>query len=137
MKIAISTDQGFVSSHFGRCAAYTIVEVEGTKIVNTEEIVNPGHYPGFLPEYLSEKGVNTIICGGMGHRAQSLFRAKGIDTIVGVVGSVEEVIRKFASGELEQGESLCEHGHGEAHGNRECRHGKRKDEKEGGFDAQT
>lgn len=115
MKIAISTDRGSVSPHFGRCAIFTLVEVEADRMLKTEEIENPGHHPGFLPQFLSEKGVGCIICGGMGHRAQSLFHEKGIDTMVGVVGRVEYVINKFAGGNLVQGESMCDRGPGECH----------------------
>lgn len=120
MKVAISTDNGYVSAHFGRCASYTIVEIKEGKILNREEIPNPGHQPGFLPQYLSEKGVNCIIAGGMGPRAQDLFAQKNIETIIGVQGSVDEVIEKFIKQELEAGGDLCEHHHGQgdhwAHG---------------------
>ena len=35
MKVAISTDRGFVSAHFGRCQSYTIVEIEDGRILNS------------------------------------------------------------------------------------------------------
>ena len=111
MKVAISTDQGYVSAHFGRCASYTIIEIHEGKILNQEEIPNPGHQPGFLPQFLSEKGVSFIIAGGMGPRAQGLFAQKNIQTIIGVQGSVDEVIDKFVRQELEAGEDLCGHKH--------------------------
>jgi len=111
MKIAISTDQGYVSAHFGRCPSYTILEIKEGKILSREEIPNPGHQPGFLPEYLSEKGVNCIVAGGMGPRAQGLFAQKNIEPIIGVQGTVDEVIEKFINQELEPGEDLCGHKH--------------------------
>jgi predicted Fe-Mo cluster-binding NifX family protein len=112
MKVAISTDQGYVSAHFGRCPSYTIVEIKEGKVISKEEIPNPGHQPGFLPQYLSEKGVNCIIAGGMGPRAEGLFAQKNIETVVGVQGPVDEVIDKFRNQELEVGEDLCGHRHG-------------------------
>ena len=112
MKVAISTDQGDVSAHFGRCQSYTIIEVKEGKVLSREEIPNPGHQPGFLPEYLSEKGVNCIIAGGMGPRAQGLFAQKSIETIIGVQGSIDEIIEKFIKQELEAGDDLCGHKHG-------------------------
>lgn len=111
MKVAISTDQGYVSAHFGRCSSYTIVEIREGKILGREEIPNPGHQPGFLPQFLSEKGVSCIITGGMGQRAQGLFAQKNIEAIIGVQGAVEDVIQKFVNQELEQGEDLCGHKH--------------------------
>ena len=114
MKVVISTDQGYVSAHFGRCQSYTIVEIEDGKILNKGEIPNPGHQPGFLPEYLSGKGVNCIIAGGMGPRAQGLVAQKNIETILGVQGAVDEVIQRFIKQELEAGDDLCGHQHGPA-----------------------
>jgi predicted Fe-Mo cluster-binding NifX family protein len=113
MKLAISTDQGYVSAHFGRCQSYTIVDIKEGQILSREEIPNPGHQPGFLPEYLSERGVNSIIAGGMGPRAQNLFSQKNIETIIGVQGTIDETIQKFLKQELEAGEDLCGHQHGE------------------------
>ena len=111
MKVAISTDQGHVSAHFGRCQSYTIIEIKEGQILSKEEIPNPGHQPGFLPEYLSEKGVNCIIAGGMGPRAQGLFSQKNIETIIGVQGAVDEIIEKFMKQEIESGDDLCNHKH--------------------------
>jgi len=119
MKIAISTDSGHVSAHFGRCPAYTLVEIQEGRIMERTEIPNPGHQPGFLPVYLSQMGVNAIIAGGMGPRAQGLFAEKNIQTIIGVQGRVDEVIEKFLRQELESGQDLCDHGH---HPDGSCRH---------------
>jgi len=113
MKIAISTDQGYVSAHFGRCQSYTIIETKEGQILSRQEIPNPGHQPGFLPEYLSEKGVNCIIAGGMGPRAQDLFAQKKIETIIGIQGDVDEIIEQFTKQELESGDDLCNHKHGQ------------------------
>ncbi|MDH5406806.1 MAG: NifB/NifX family molybdenum-iron cluster-binding protein [Candidatus Aminicenantes bacterium] len=110
MKIAISTESDYVSAHFGRCPHYTLVEIEGDKVLTRELIDSPGHQPGFLPGFLAERGITCVITGGMGPRAQSLFTQQGIETVVGVSGKVDEVIEKLLKGELEGGESLCEHG---------------------------
>jgi len=120
MKVAISTENGYVSAHFGRCPTYTLVEIQNGRIVAREEIPNPGHQPGFLPEYLSAKGVGVIIAGGMGPRAQGLFAEKNIQTIIGIQGTIDEVIDKFLRQELEAGQDLCDHGHRHEG---PCRHG--------------
>jgi len=124
MKIAISTDAGFVSAHFGRCPIFTIAEIEEGKILKIEEINNPGHQPAFLPNFLAERGAKYIICGGMGRRAQDLFTEKQITPIVGVTGKVTEAIEKFAQGKLEAGESSCKPGVGKGYGleKEECDH---------------
>ena len=76
MKIAISTDNGNVSAHFGRCPEFTILEIDECKILKRDIIQNPGHHPGFLPGFLEEMGVNVVIAGGAGQRAQMLFAEK-------------------------------------------------------------
>jgi predicted Fe-Mo cluster-binding NifX family protein len=114
MKLAIATDQGNVSAHFGRCPTYTLVEISDGKVTSREEIDNPGHQPGFLPHYLSERNVGVIIAGGMGPRAQGLFAQYNIQTIIGVQGSIDEVLTRFLNHQLEAGEDLCDHLHGQA-----------------------
>ena len=124
MKIAISTDAGIVSAHFGRCPTFTIAEIKEGKILKVEEISNPGHHPGFLPNFLAERGVNYIICGGMGNRAQMLFAEKEVNPIIGVTGKIDEIIEKFAQGKLKGGDSLCKPGAGKGYGleKEECDH---------------
>jgi predicted Fe-Mo cluster-binding NifX family protein len=107
--VAISTDGDEVAAHFGRCQAYTLVEIADGAIRRRETIANPGHEPGFLPRYLAERRVTCIVAGGMGPRAQMLFDEQGIETIVGVSGTIEETLQALLRGELESGESLCEH----------------------------
>jgi predicted Fe-Mo cluster-binding NifX family protein len=120
MKLAISTEGGSVSAHFGRCPTYTLVDIEEGKIAAREEIPNPGHRPGFLPGYLAERGVEGIITGGMGPRAQDLFAQKNITTYIGVQGAVEDILQQFLQDKLEAGEDLCDHQHGEG---RQCEEG--------------
>jgi predicted Fe-Mo cluster-binding NifX family protein len=111
MKIAVSTDSGTVSAHFGRCPSYTLVDIEDGRVVGRVEIPNPGHQPGFLPQFLAEKGVSVIIAGGMGPRAQGLFAERNIRTIIGVQGAIDDVVQKFLRQELEAGPDLCDHDH--------------------------
>jgi predicted Fe-Mo cluster-binding NifX family protein len=108
-KVAISTDGEAVAAHFGRCQAYTIVEIADGTIQRRELLPNPGHEPGFLPGYLAERGVTCIVAGGMGPRAQALFDQQNIQTIVGISGTIEETLQALLRGELKGGESLCEH----------------------------
>lgn len=109
MKIAIATENDYVAQHFGHCATYTLVELEENRVIGKEVIANPGHQPGFLPGFLAKYGVSCIIAGGMGQRAQQLFAGQGIDTVVGVAGPVEQVISDYLAGNLQSGESLCDH----------------------------
>ncbi|NLU10408.1 MAG: dinitrogenase iron-molybdenum cofactor [Tepidanaerobacter acetatoxydans] len=111
MKIAIPTDKGQVSAHFGHCEEFTIYDVdESEKKVNSKEcITNPGHQPGFLPGFLAKQGINCIIAGGMGLKAKQLFDQNNIQTITGAAGIVDEVIQDYLEGNLISKESYCDH----------------------------
>jgi predicted Fe-Mo cluster-binding NifX family protein len=125
MRIAISTEGNEVSPHFGRCPAFTIVEVADGKVVGRGVIPNPGHQPGFIPQFLHEKGVRLIVAGGMGPRAVALFEDLGMEAILGVGGNVDDVIDRFLSGSLTGGPSLCRPGAGKGYGVEKavCDHG--------------
>jgi len=116
MKVAVSTDGDFVSPHFGRCPSFTIAEIAENKILKNDIISNPGHSPGFLPEFLAKQGIGYIITGGAGSRAQQLFADKGIQVVVGISGKVNEVLEKFAEGNLVGGKNPCKPGSGEGYG---------------------
>jgi predicted Fe-Mo cluster-binding NifX family protein len=124
MKIAISTDGKTVSPHFGRCPSFTVMDMEDGKLKNKEVLNNPGHSPGFIPQFLADKGVSCIIAGGMGNRAAALFEQADIDVVLGVKGEIDEVIRKIIDGTLEGGESICMPGAGRGYGidKTECEH---------------
>lgn len=124
MRVAISTEGDFVSAHFGRCPTFTIVDIEDGKVTKRTKIANPGHQPGFIPQFLHEKGVECIVCGGMGERAKAFFQEYGIQTIVGVTEKIDEVIEKLLKGTLKGGESLCKPRTGKGYGldKTECDH---------------
>ena len=116
MKIAISTDGDIVSAHFGRCPSFTIVNIEEGKVVNKDVVDNPGHQPGALPKFLHEKGVDSIVAGGMGMNAVNLFNQFGIEAVVGVAGKIDDVVEHLAKGTLTGGESLCNPDAGKGYG---------------------
>lgn len=124
MKIAISTDGEYVSEHFGRCPSFTLADIEEGKLISKKVIDNPGHHPGYLPQFLSKKGVNCMVAGGMGMRAKELFKDVNIDIILGVEGKIDSIIDKIISDTLEGGKSLCKPGAGKGYGidKTECEH---------------
>lgn len=108
VKVAVATDAGMVSKHFGRCAEFTIAEIEDGKVVSYTVLPNPGHQPGVLPKWLLNLQVQCIITGGMGQRARMLLQQYGIESMVGVTGDVQAVIEAYAAGELQTSQNLCE-----------------------------
>ena len=92
MKIAVASDKGQVTEHFGHCEEFVVFDVEDNQIVKTEAIANPGHKPGFLPNFLNDLGVNVIISGGMGSGAVEIFNENNIEVLVGASGDAAEEI---------------------------------------------
>ena len=68
--------------------------------------------PGLLPEWLSERGVNLIIAGGMGARALDLFAQKGIEVIAGApVDTPERLVAAYFQGTMGTTANACsDHG---------------------------
>ncbi len=112
MKVGIPTDSGMVATHFGRCPEFTFVEIEGNKVKSKDVVENPGHKPGYIPQFMSENNVDCIITGGIGRKAINIFDDLGIKVISGVNGEVENVIEQFLEGDIDSGENLCEPGNG-------------------------
>lgn len=109
MKIAVAVTDNKVSQHFGHCEVFKIYDVEGTNIVNSIDVPNPGHRPGFLPVFLRDKGANVIVAGGMGGSAQNLFNDNGIKVIVGASGDPDTVIKGVVDGSIKSSGSVCQH----------------------------
>ena len=118
MKIAVAAMGEQVSGHFGHCENFNIYEAENGKIVSAESIPNPGHRPGFLPNFLADRGVEVIIAGGMGGGAVEIFNERGVEVVVGASGDSRSAAEAWLCGELKSTGSIC-HEHERAH---ECGH---------------
>jgi len=112
MKIAIPTAGGKLCAHFGHCEHFAMLDVDenAKKITGSEMLPPPPHEPGALPKWLKEKGVNLVIAGGMGQRAQSIFTENGINVVVGADSETPEVlIEAYLNGTLQTGDNICNH----------------------------
>ena len=91
-------------------STFAVVTVRDGKIEGVEMLAPPAHEPGVLPQWLSEQGVDRIIAGGMGQRAQALFAEYGIEVLVGASGlAPEALVRAFMDGTLATGDNICDH----------------------------
>ena len=112
MKVAIPLAEGKLAMHFGHCSLFAIISVDDTtkQVVGREDLVPPPHEPGVLPKWLAEQGVNIIIAGGMGNRAQMLFTQSNINVLVGAPSeSPEELVKSWTDGSLTTGTNMCDH----------------------------
>ncbi|MBN1440264.1 MAG: P-loop NTPase [Anaerolineales bacterium] len=112
MRIAIPLADGKLALHFGHCESFALIDadVEHKKILAREDVGAPPHEPGLLPSWLAERGAQVIIAGGMGSRAQNLFRQQGIRVVIGApAGTAETVAQDFLNGSLQTGDNICDH----------------------------
>ena len=127
MKIALSieTNQGpdsKLAGHFGRCPYFALVDLEQTEISQLKIIKNPyfeTHQPGQVPEFIKDHQAEVMISGGMGRRALVFFSQFGIDVRTGAEGTVNDVIKAYLAGELQEGASCAQsesHHHHHSHG---------------------
>lgn len=110
MKFAIPLADGKLTAHFGHCKEFALIDVEENIIKKKEIVVPPAHEPGVLPKWLHELGVNVIIAGGMGNKAQVLFNEQNIKVVTGAEPlEPEELINSYLNNALVTGNNLCDH----------------------------
>jgi len=112
LKIAVPTAEGRLCSHFGHCEQFALFDVDSDRqtILKTTMLVPPPHEPGLLPIWLQERGVDVIIAGGMGSRAQELFLGKGIHVVTGASQEAPaKVVTDYLTGVLKTGSNVCDH----------------------------
>ncbi len=109
-RFAIPVANGVMCAHFGHCEQFALIDVCDGKVAETSMVTPPPHEPGVLPKWLSEKGVTTIIAGGMGQRAQGLFTQAGVKVSVGAPNlNPNELVGQYLAGTLITGENVCDH----------------------------
>jgi ATP-binding protein involved in chromosome partitioning len=112
MRIAIPVNEGKLCPHFGHCETFAVIDVDDNskQITNREDLTPPPHEPGVLPKWLGGVGVNVVIAGGMGQRAQQLFDQNGIKVVIGASsGTPEELVSAYLQETLKTGENICDH----------------------------
>ena len=115
MKIAVTYENGEVFQHFGHTETFKVFEVEDGKIIRSQRIDSNGSGHGALASLLAEKGINVLICGGIGGGAQSALAEQGIELCAGASGSVDAAVEAYLKGELINTGANCDHHHEEGH----------------------
>lgn len=107
-KIAVASDKKEACAHFGHCETFEVFETKDGKILKEESIPNPGHRPGFLPNFLNDMGVQVIISGGMGGGAVGIFKEHNIEVVLGAKGASRTIVEQYLAGTLEAAGSACD-----------------------------
>lgn len=107
---AIPTIDKKLCSHFGHCESFSIVAVENNKVISETFVNPPAHHPGSYPNFLAELGVNTIITGGMGPKAQEIFANNNIEVYLGVESQLPvQLVEDYLASKLVSGDNQCDH----------------------------
>lgn len=114
MRIAVTYENGNVFQHFGHTETFKVYEVEDGKVISSEIIGSNGSGHGALAGLLSGKGIDVLICGGIGGGAQSALSDYGIELCAGAQGDADEAVEAYLRGELVNTGANCNH-HGEGH----------------------
>jgi predicted Fe-Mo cluster-binding NifX family protein len=111
IKVAVPLEGELVSAHFGHPECFSLLTIEPTsrRVLHEERVIPPPHEPGLLPVWLSERGVSTVLTGGMGPRAIQLLETRGIEVLTGVPGlSPREAVLRWLAGTLPTEENRCD-----------------------------
>lgn len=107
-------DSGLLSSismHFGKASYFTFIKLENGKIKEITAIENEGKHnggAGMPTEFILDRKVDILICGGLGTKAKSMLQHKGIEVISGASGKVKNIFDEWKVGMLQLAdENLC------------------------------
>ncbi len=96
MRVAIPTKNGEIDPQCGRAVEFTVYEIE-VELVKKKEIIRLGR--ASAEEFLTEQGIDAVICGNIRSAARNILRARRIELIYGVFGEADAVMIRYLSGE--------------------------------------
>lgn len=116
-KIAIPTAGDMVNAHFGRSQAFTIFDIAEGKVTGEELVDAKGfeHQHAGVADLLKSKGVEVVICGGIGPGAITGLENAGLEVLRGASGAVRDVAQAYADGTFVSTNAVCDHSHGDHH----------------------
>ena len=100
MRVAVTYDNGTIFQHFGHTEEFKLYDIENNEIVGEQVVPTMGSGHGALAGFLAAKGVDALICGGIGGGAQNALAQAGIRLFGGVSGSADEAVRALIAGNL-------------------------------------
>ena len=107
MRIAVPSNGRNICEHFGHCENFNIFDTKEGRIVAENSVPNPGHRPGFLPNFLADLHVTTILAGGMGDGAVQIFNERNVEVVVGASGDARAAVERYLKGELKTTGEVC------------------------------
>ena len=115
MRIAVTYENGTIFQHFGHTETFKVYEVEDGKVASSEVIGSNGSGHGALASLLNDRGIDVLICGGIGSGAQRALDERGIELCAGQSGDADAAVEAYLRGELVNTGANCDHHHGADH----------------------
>lgn len=119
MRIAVTYENGRIFQHFGHTERFRIYDVTDGQITASHVVDTNGSGHGALASQLVQRGVDVLICGGIGQGARNALAQAGVSLYGGVTGDADEAVKAFLSGELSYDpDARCDHNghhHGDEH----------------------
>lgn len=109
MKIAVAYENGTVFQHFGHTEQFKLYEIADGKTLSAELLPTEGSGHEALAALLKERGVDAVICGGIGGGAQAALEEQGIGLCAGASGDADDAVAAYLRGELENTGANCSH----------------------------
>jgi predicted Fe-Mo cluster-binding NifX family protein len=114
-----------VSPRFGCGSTFLLAEINGRRIDQQAALDTNAILPCVLPSLLAERGVQTVICGGIQRGFQAALEERGIRVVWGVIGSAADALDAFAAGTLRTDQFVCR-GRRRLQGRRAAHHRRRR-----------
>ena len=115
MKVAIPIDKDeLIDQHFGHAERFRIYALDGENIVGTEDIGTEGTGHEALAAFFLQRGVDALVCGGIGSGAVDALGMTGIRIYGGIRGLADFAAEALARGMLAYNpQANCDHHHEE------------------------
>lgn len=124
MRIAVTYENGNVFQHFGHTEQFKLYDIEDNTVKICQVVSTLGQGHGALADFLKSAGVDVLICGGIGGRAQTALAEAGILLCGGVSGNSDDAVNAYLSGSLIFSSNVtCGHHHDDGHSCGENKHG--------------
>lgn len=112
MKIAVTYENGQVFQHFGHTEQFKLYEVEDGQVRASQVVDTNGSGHGALAGFLKERGVEALICGGIGGGARNALAQAGIRLYPGAAGDADAQVKTLLQGSLcYDPDAVCAHHH--------------------------
>ncbi len=106
MKICVTSQGDNLDSQvdplFGRCQYFIFVDTDtlAFEAVANKNLSGAGGVGVKSGQLVAEREAKVVLTGAVGPNASKTLQAAGVDVVIDVYGSVEDVIEKYNKGEL-------------------------------------